>query len=214
MGLGRAGGPRKQESISQKQETNLPEPGDAPVRSRRRPFQSLSQKQERTPSHPRAWRRLSQKQERTPPQDPGDASVRSRRGPFQSLETPQSEARPLTTQSLGVPPSEAGEETLRVSLAWRGRRSRVEATGKAPVCRGLPQFLARPTVRLCGLGSGSVVWVARPARPDPVSGASATTSPGSYLGSLGFWAPLCSSSALAGQRAPRAADTRCPSGCR
>ena len=168
----------------------------------------VSQKQERTPSHPRAWRRLSQKQERTPPPAPQSLEMpqseagedtpapqsletpQSEAGenhpPPQSLEMSQSEAGPLTTQSLGAPPSGAGEETLRVGLAWRGRRSRVEATGKAPVHRGLPQFLACPTVRLCGLGSGSVVRVARPARPDSVSRASATTSPGSYLGSLGF----------------------------
>ena len=35
--------------------------------------------------------------------------------PPQSLEMSQSEAGPLTTQSLGAPPSEAGEETL-----WSG----------------------------------------------------------------------------------------------
>lgn len=39
----------------------------------------LSQKQERTPSHPRAWRRLSQKHDPSLT-EPGDASIRSRGG--------------------------------------------------------------------------------------------------------------------------------------
>lgn len=140
----------------------------------------LSQKQERTPSHPRAWRRLSQKHDPSLT-EPGDASVRSRGG------------------------------DPRVGLAWRGCRSRVEGTGQAPVHRASPSFRhVLPFVS----GAWDMDRRFRPARPEPMGGVSVATSPGSCLGFLGSWAPLCSSSALAGQRSPRAADTRCPSGCR
>lgn len=74
-----------------------------------------------------------------------------------------------------------------------------------------PQFPARPTIRLWGLGlSGSGGSGAGPAW-NLRWGVQATSR--LLSGVPGSWVPCAPSSALAGQ-IPRAADTRCPSGCR
>ena len=99
--------------------------------------------------------------------------------------------------------SRGGDTWGRLRLEG-ARRSRVEARGRAPdpVALGTScRSSLGPGIQIRGSGRpGQTLW----------GRASAATSPAPVRGpgSLG------ASSALAGQRAPQAADTGCPSGCR
>lgn len=177
--------------LSQKQE-EPPSSLGASVRSRRGPplqaWRCFSQKQD--PPTPQS---LRQKQERTP------SHPRAWRRLSQKHDPSLTEPGDASVRSRGGDPW--------VGLAWRGCRSRVEGTGQKPIHRTSPRF--RHVLPFIS-GAWDLDPRFRPARPDPVGGVSVATSPGSCLGFLGSWVPLCSSSALAGQRSPRGCQHQVP----